>query len=124
MNRVILIGNLVKDPDMGKTSNDINVCKFTLAVHRKQNADGEREADFLPIITWRGLAENCFKYLKKGSKAAIWGSIQTRNYDAADGSKRYVTEIIADDVEFLSTGNKDSQEKIKWEPIDDDNLPF
>ena len=99
--------------------------------------DGEREADFLPVIVWRGQADNCYKYLKKGSKAAVCGSIQTRSYDGSDGTRRYITEIVADEVEFLSSrqadgeGDEPAKEKPakkdvvnKFEPIDDDNLPF
>ena len=105
---------------------------------RFTNAEGQREADFLPVIAWRGLADNCHKYLRKGSKAGVVGSIQTRSYDANDGTKRYVTEIIADEVEFLSTrnseenggyyDNSDSKPAKKsvaeLEPVEDDDLPF
>lgn len=134
MNKVFLIGNLTKDPELATTNSGVSVCRFTLAVTRNfSNADGERETDFLNIIVWRGQAENCHKYLKKGSKCAITGSIQTRSYEAQDGTKRYVTEIVADNVEFLnSRASGDGQEKIevenkevaKLEPIDDDTLPF
>ena len=104
MNKVMLIGNLAKDPELITTNNGVSLCKFTLAVQRRFSGnDGEREADFLPIIVWRGQAENCYKYLKKGSKAAIFGSVQTRSYEATDGSRRYMTEIIADEVEFLAS---------------------
>lgn len=138
MNRVILIGNLTKDPELTTTNNGISLCKFTIAVPRRfAGVDGEREADFLPVIVWRGQADNCYKYLKKGSKAAVCGSIQTRSYDGSDGTRRYITEIVADEVEFLSSrqadgeGDEPAKEKPakkdvvnKFEPIDDDNLPF
>ncbi len=134
MNRCFLIGNLTRDPELATTNSGVSVCRFSLAVTRNfSNADGEREADFLNIIVWRGQAENCHKYLKKGSKCAVTGSIQTRSYDAQDGSKRYVTEIVADNVEFLnSKSSGDGQDKVavdnkevaKLEPIDDDTLPF
>ena len=134
MNRCFLIGNLTRDPELATTDSGVSVCRFSLAVTRNfSNADGEREADFLNIIVWRGQAENCHKYLKKGSKCAVTGSIQTRSYDAQDGSKRYVTEIVADNVEFLnSKSSGDGQDKVavdnkevaKLEPIDDDTLPF
>ena len=138
MNKVILIGNLTKDPELTTTNNGVSICKFTIAVQRNfTNQNGEREADFLPIIAWRGQAENCYKYLKKGSKAAVSGSIQTRSYEGTDGQRRNITEIIADEVEFISTkkgGEEDAFEKpvnegkkdvvSKFEPIDDDNLPF
>lgn len=138
MNKVILIGNLTKDPELTTTNNGISLCKFTVAVPRRfAGVDGEREADFLPVIVWRGQADNCYKYLKKGSKAAVCGSIQTRSYDGSDGTRRYITEIVADEVEFLSSrqadgeGDEPAKEKPakkdvvnKFEPIDDDNLPF
>ena len=97
---------------------------------------GERETDFINIVVWRGQAENCHKYLKKGSKCGVVGSLQTRSYDAQDGSKRYITEVIADEVEFLSSRNSDSAEYqsapaqpkkadvAELEPVDDDSLPF
>lgn len=137
MNKVILTGNLTKDPELTTTNSGISLCKFTLAVQRRfAGNDGEREADFLPIIVWRGQAENCYKWLKKGNKAGVTGSIQTRQYDAPDGTRRYITEIVADEVEFLSsrTGAGETPEitkptgkeevVTKFEPIDDDNLPF
>ncbi len=137
MNKVILIGNLTKDPEISTTQNGVSVCRFTVAVSRKfTNAEGERETDFINVIVWRTLADNCHKFLKKGSKAAIVGSIQTRSYDGTDGTKRYITEVVADEVEFISTKNADSadaepkQEKAKkedvskLEPISDNDLPF
>ena len=137
MNKVMLIGNLAKDPELITTNNGVALCKFTLAVQRRfAGTDGEREADFLPIIVWRGQAENCYKYLKKGSKAAISGSVQTRSYEATDGSRRYMTEIIADEVEFLASKGasgedgdfepkEDKKDVVsKFEPIDDGDLPF
>ena len=137
MNKVFLIGNLTKDPELATTNSGVSVCRFTLAVSRGfSNSEGEREADFLNIIVWRGQAENAHKYLKKGSKCAVEGSIQTRSYDAQDGTKRYVTEIVANNVEFLNTrnnsDNSNGQEKTDFgkkevaelEPIDDDTLPF
>lgn len=136
MNKVFLVGNLTKDPELTTTTNGISVCRFTLAVSRRYvGASGERETDFLNIVVWRGQAENCHKYLKKGSKCGVVGSLQTRSYDAQDGSKRYVTEVVADEVEFISTnraqdgvGREVSEETVEdvaeLKPIDDDSLPF
>ncbi len=130
MNKVVLIGNLTKDPELSQTNSGISFCRFTLAVPRRfSNSAGERETDFLNIIVWRGQAENCHKYLKKGSKAGVVGTIQTGNYEAQDGTRRYVTDIVAEEVEFLSTrqsnDNAEKEEKVsELEPIDDDNLPF
>ena len=131
MNKAIIIGRLTKDPELTQTTSGISVCRFTLAVSRKfTNAEGERETDFLNIIVWRNLADICHKYLKKGSQAAVTGSIQTRSYDAQDGTKRYVTEIVAEDVEFVgakaATTSEEKEEVSKLEPISDDgdDLPF
>lgn len=136
MNKVMLVGNLTKDPELATTNSGVAVCRFTLAVSRKySNAEGERETDFINIIVWRSQAENCHKYLKKGSKCGVVGSIQTRNYDAQDGTKRYVTEIVAEEVEFLNSRNSaegqgqdkvvpEKKEVAELQPIDDDTLPF
>ena len=131
MNKCILIGNLTKDPEITTTSNGVSVCRFTLAVTRRfANSEGERDTDFISIVAWRALADNCHKFIKKGSKVAVVGNIQSRSYDATDGTKRYVTEIVAEEVEFLNTRNQDGQvtdrkdDVTKLEPIDDDSLPF
>ncbi|MCM1306340.1 MAG: single-stranded DNA-binding protein [Bacteroides sp.] len=126
MNKVFLIGNLTKDPELSTTTSGIKFCRFTLAVSRNYSKDGKRETDFLPVVVWRAQADNCARYLKKGSRAAVCGSIQTRNYDAQDGSRRYVTEIAADEVQFLTTkseGDSDVADFDDLKPIDDD-LPF
>lgn len=129
MNKVFLIGNLTKDPELSTTNNGVKFCKFTLAVSRSYSKDGKRETDFLPVVVWRAQADNCAKYLKRGSKAAVSGAIQTRTYDANDGTRRYVTEIAADEVQFLSTKNDDTTAEIggvdfdELRPIDED-LPF
>ena len=104
MNKCFLIGNLTRDPELRTTSGSgLSVCSFTLAVTRNfSNRNGEREADFIPIVVWRNTAENCAKYLRKGSQVAVSGAIQTRTYDGNDGQKRYVTEVVADEVQFLN----------------------
>lgn len=133
MNKVILIGNLTRDPEISTTSGGVSVCRFAVAVTRRYaNADGERDTDFLNIVAWRSLAENCHKFLKKGSKVAVVGNIQNRSYDATDGSKRYITEVVAEEVEFLNTkadgtvaqSDEKEEEVSKLQPIDDDGLPF
>jgi single-strand DNA-binding protein len=104
MNKAILIGNLTRDPELRTTQSGIAVATFTIAVNRRfANAQGVREADFIPIVAWRQTAELCGRYLSKGRKVAVEGSIQNRSYDAQDGSKRYVTEIIADNIEALGS---------------------
>ena len=101
LNRVILIGRLTHDPELRYTQNGTAVCRFTLAVNRRYNRE---QADFIDIVTWRGLAENCANYLGKGRLAAVEGSIQVRTYETQEGQKRKVTEVIADDVRFLDRG--------------------
>ena len=108
MNKAILIGNLANDPETRTTASGVTMCQFRLAVQRRfANQQGVREADFFNIIAWRQTAELCARYLSKGRKVAVEGSIQNRSYDAQDGSKRYITEIVADNVEFLSSPQGD-----------------
>lgn len=104
MNKVFLIGRLTKDPELRYTSSNIATASFTVAVNRTfTNQNGEREADFINIVVWRKQAENVKNYLNKGSQVAIDGRIQTRTYDGQDGQRRYVTEVVADNVQFLDT---------------------
>lgn len=103
MNKVFLIGNLTRDPELTETPNGVAVCKMSIAVNRDyENADGNRDVDFFNITVWRGRAENCGKYLVKGSKVAIAGTLQNRSYEDKDGITRYITDVVATDVEFLS----------------------
>lgn len=113
LNRVVLIGRLTRDPELRYTPNGTASCTFTLAVERNfKNQNGEREADFIPIVTWRQLAENCANYLKKGRLTAVEGRIQTRSYENNEGRRVYVTEVIADNVRFLeSAKNEDRQQQ-------------
>ena len=134
MNKVYLIGNLTRDPELAETQSGVAVCRFSIAVNRPYaNADGVKEADFFNITTWRGQAENCGKFLKKGSKVAVVASLQNRSYEDKDGVKRTITDIIASEVEFLSTARGEDVEqstpinkgKITLEEVDNDNdLPF
>ncbi len=138
MNKVILIGNLTKDPELATTNSGVAVCRFSIAVQRRfQNSEGEREADFFNIVVWRAAGENCAKFLKKGSKCAVIGRLQNSSYEAQDGTKRYTTEVVADEVEFLSSRSAENgdapsmpaskpakKETSELEPIDDDSLPF
>jgi len=106
MNKVFLIGRLVRDPELRYTSSNIPSASFSIAVDRNfTSQNGEREADFINVVVWRKQAENVKNYLTKGSQIAIDGRIQTRSYDAQDGSKRYVTEVIAENVQFLGRPN-------------------
>ncbi|WP_019243385.1 MULTISPECIES: single-stranded DNA-binding protein [Bacillus] len=102
MNRVVLVGRLTKDPDLRYTPNGVPVATFTLAVNRNfSNQQGDREADFINCVVWRKPAENVANFLKKGSLAGVDGRIQTRNYEGQDGKRVYVTEIVAESVQFL-----------------------
>lgn len=135
MNKVVLIGRLTKDPELRYTESNIAVATFTLAVNRSRtNSNGEREADFINIVVWRKQAENAKDYLFKGGKVAIEGTIQTRNYENNNGQRRYITEVIANSLEFLDS-KKDSNSKQENEnnpfadfgqqiSIDPDELPF
>jgi single-strand DNA-binding protein len=103
LNRVVLIGRLTKDPELRYTPSGVAVASFTLAVDRNfKNANGEREADFIPCVVYRQLAELCANYLAKGRIAAVDGRLQIRSYDAQDGQRRWVTEVVAENVRFLS----------------------
>ena len=134
MNKVMLIGRVATDIDIKQTNGGHSVAQFRIAVPRRVvNQEGKREADFIPIVAWRQLADLCHKYLAKGRQCAVFGTLQTRSYDAQDGSKRYVTEIIVDDIEFLGDkGSSAPQEKPVEKPaaqggfveVDDEALPF
>lgn len=107
MNKAIIIGRLTTDPEVRTTTTGIPVASFTVAVNRNfTSQSGEREADFIRCVSFRKQAENIGRYLNKGSKVAVEGRIQTGSYDAPDGTKRYTTEIICDNVEFLDTRNQ------------------
>ena len=114
MNKVILIGRLTRDPEVRYTQTGIAVCTFTLAVDRryarKNENNGQPTADFIPIVTWRKLAEICGNNLTKGRRISLEGSMQVRSYEAQDGTKRYVTEVIANEIEFLDSRNAVSGE--------------
>ena len=95
MNKAFIVGRLTRPPEARTTSSGVSVTTFTVAVTRRNNRE---EADFLNIVTWRGLADNCAKYLVQGQQVAVVGEIRTRSYEANDGSRRYITEMQADDV--------------------------
>ncbi|AJD29385.1 single-stranded DNA-binding protein [Clostridium botulinum] len=107
MNKVVLIGRLTKDPELKFTpGNGTAVANFTLAVDRRFSKDGQREADFIPIVVWGKQAESTANYMSKGKLMGVSGRIQTRSYEAKDGTKRYITEVIAEEVKFLEWGDK------------------
>ena len=137
MNRTVLVGRLTKDPDLRYTPSGVAVATFTLAVNRPFSNDaGEREADFINCVVWRKPAENVSNFLKKGSLAGVDGRIQTRNYEGQDGKRVYVTEVVAESVQFLepraegTRQNHESQRQNQGNSngslpdISDDDLPF
>ena len=126
MNHVTIIGNLTKAPDMRQTTSGKNVCSLTIAVNRRyKDAQGNAMADFFSVQAWEKLAELCARYLDKGSKVFISGELRNRSYEAKDGSKRTVTEIIANEVEFLSPKAESATPPVeKWEQVEDSDLPF
>ena len=135
MNSVILIGRLTQDPQASTLDSGHSYCRFSIAVNRRFSRNGENQADFINIITWDALAQNCVKYLVKGSQVAVQGSIQTGSYER-DGVKRTTFDIRADQVEFLSrangngTGDGNAAKPAKDTAIDelkeveDDDMPF
>lgn len=103
MNKVFLIGNLTRDPELTETANGTNICRFSIAVARNYNgSDGERKTDFFNVTAWRGTAEAVGRYAHKGNKIAVSGSIELRNYEDSQGVKKTAVDIIAQDVEFLT----------------------
>ena len=137
MNRLTIIGNLTKDPEIRTTQAGKTVCNFTVAVNRRQKKDQNSdhpEADFFRVAAWNGLAESCQKYLSKGRKVAVVGAVQVNTYTAQDGTTRAQLEIpFAEDVEFLSsrqdgadTGSAEPAQAapVAAVPVDTDELPF
>ncbi len=129
MNKVLLVGNLTRDPELQTVgANNTSVCRFAIAVNRR--VSGNQETDFYNITVWRALGENCAKFIKKGSKVAICGDIQIRNYEDKEGNKRTSVEVTATDVEFLNrkdenpSNSYDQTNNVEMKPIADDSLPF
>lgn len=139
MNKIFLIGNLTRDPEMRSTQSGIPVCTFTVAVNRRrQSAEaGQQEADFFRVTTWRQLAENCNRYLAKGRKVGVSGTLTLQNYTGNDGQQRYSLEVQADEVEFLTPRGEAGEAPGRSAPaaspepnaggfvrVDEDDLPF
>lgn len=138
MNKVFLIGNLTRDPELTETSSGTQICRFGMAVNRQYtSSDGERETDFFNVTAWRGTAENIARYCRKGHKVAVLGSVQIRSYEDRDGVKRTAVDIVAQDVEFLKQRSHDgdgvsnestssrSGRKPQLQAFDDDgDIPF
>lgn len=128
LNRIVLIGRLTRDPELRyTTTNGVAVATFTLAVDRRFTQGQQREADFIPIVTWRNQAENCAKFLGKGSLVAVEGRLQIRSYDDREGQRRTAAEVVADSVQFLDRREKRSSDEAPSfddSMIGDDDVPF
>ena len=139
MNKVFLIGNLTRDPELTETNSGVSICRFSIAVNRNYaGSDGERKTDFFNCVAWRGLGETVAQFTKKGSKVAVSGSIELRNYEDNQGIRRTGIDIVAQDIEFLtprgSTADENSNNmrqssgggrKPQLQPFDDDgDIPF
>ena len=133
MNKLTIIGNLTRDPELRTTQSGISVCSFTVAVNRRKHAEGQPEADFFKVSAWRQLGENCAKWLIKGRKVCVVGPVSVSTYQANDGTTRAQMEITADDVEFLSSaGQEPAQEAPQQQAqaaggftaVETDELPF
>lgn len=130
MNKITLIGNLTRDPEAGSTNDGTNFTRFTIAVNRPfTNSAGERVADYFNIIAWRDLADRCAKYLFKGNKVGVAGSVQQKQYEDRDGIKRTAWDVVANEVEFLTPktdGARQAQGNVPSDlhPVDNDDLPF
>ena len=132
MNKVVLIGRLTKDPELRYTpGNGIAVSSLTLAVDNYNSKTGEKGADFIPVVVWGKSAENVAQYCTKGSQIAVSGRITNRSYDAKDGTKRYITEVVADmfnGITFLSSNNasvkNNNSQSDFGTPVEQEELPF
>lgn len=136
LNKAILMGNLTADPELKTTPSGVSVTNFTIAVQRRFAKEGQQTADFINVVAWRQTAEFISKYFAKGKPILVCGEIQTRDFTDNNGNKRYVTEVVADEVSFVG-GKNDSAEQSNTAPAfqtgapaqfedvtDDDNLPF
>lgn len=136
LNKCILIGRLTRDPESSYTQSGVARTKFTLAIERNYaGADGKRQADFIDVVAWRALAENCSKYLRKGLMTAVSGRLEIRSYDGQDGQKRRIAEVVADEVRFLEWPKDGGQAHAQTDGVAamfdgrevdliDDSLPF
>ena len=146
MNQVQLVGNLTRDPESGTTQSGVTYCRFTVACQRRyKNASGTYDADFISCVAWRQTGEFVQRHFIKGNRIGVIGSIQTGSYNAQDGSKRYTTEVVVDNVEFVAPRSdngsgssaapppppppqqRDEQQRMNmngFQEVDDDELPF
>lgn len=129
LNNVVLIGRLTKDPELRYTPSGVAVASFTLAVDRPFAKEGQQQADFIPVVVWNKQAENCANYIGKGRLVAIQGRIQVRTYDTPEGQRRWVTEVVAENVRFLDRARNDQDNQNQYSignevNFSDDEIPF
>lgn len=135
MNKLFIVGNLTRDPDLRVTQSGLDVCSFTVAVNRRRREGQQQEADFFRVTAWREMGKNCKQYLAKGRKVAVTGSVSVSTYQAQDGSTRAQLEVTADDVEFLTPKGEHTAENVPqavtsrppeggYVEVEDDDLPF
>lgn len=124
MNKLMIIGNLTKDPEIRTTTTGKNVCTFTVAVNRRKKLEGQPDADYFRVSVWEQMAENCHKYLSKGKKVCVIGRVSVRTYKANDGETRASLEVFADDVEFISPKGESEPHYTDVTNEVDDELPF
>lgn len=141
MNKAILVGNLTRDPELRTTPNGVSTTSFTVAVNRRyKSQDGQQQTDFINCVAWRGTAEFIAKYFTKGSRIGVVGTIQTRSYEDQNGIRRYVTEVVCDEAEFVTSKAQGVQKPteqesktadelfgedlVDFQPLDDAELPF
>ena len=126
MNRVVLVGRITRDPELRYTQSNIAVVSFTIAINRQfLNAQGEQEADFINCVVWRKQAENLAKFVRKGAQLGVDGRLQSRTYQTQTGETRYVTEVVADSIQFLEPKGQTSTEyqpEVEENHFDDENI--
>lgn len=123
MNKLTIIGNLTRDPELRTTTNGVNVCSFSVAVNRKQKSEGQPEADFFRVTAWRQLADICSKYLSKGKKVCVIGSVSVRTYES-NGKTNASLEVLAEDVEFLTPKSDNIDQQSGMQKVDPSDLPY
>ena len=124
MNKLTIIGNLTKDPELRTTTQGKNVCSFTVAVNRRNKIEGQPEADFFRVSAWNGLADVCSKYLAKGRKVAVIGYVSVNVYKTSKGEAGASMDVHADDVEFLTPRNDNIDKQSGYQKVEDDDMPY
>ena len=124
MQKLIIIGNLTGDPELRTTQDGKSVCTFTIAVNRKRKIEGKPDADFFRVSAWNQTGENCAKYLAKGKKASVVGTVSVRTYETQSGEHRASLEVLADEVEFLTPKGESTDPQTGYTNVDDADCPY